>query len=1277
MEIDSVGDTRTRKRSRRPPSKSNNLAPAQKTKVPVQDQKIRAAQSLLAEEEVTSSELPRCGNKTVSSMSCARCRVYNWKGTKYAKPSDSETICASPIQRHNKNVLPQSDEAFSWNLSLAERSKRDSRSSLPTSKPKPSATRRIAKTSSFRDTYINSHRSIPRTLSIHVGPSTSDVTVKPGCRSADVEPSGALARGRERLRKGDMVVVDNLQQGPKDSGQEKNLGVRRIVEERCLEQTDPSRLPNDGKGTHACSVKSRSSEKNQQPVKNACPTTLVANSDCSGKGESVGSMVKKDNSLVHAVEEHAEEAEAARQSMEETMKSENLDPVELIVAGAIRSDPIGFVRSLRDAKLLRSLEKIAQHRKAVISSEDARSLRKQRKKEKKREKKEKKKQKRLRKLAANYGLSVEQLELEMSMDRSDSRGSAPRSSPLSTNGSMFGSSGAAQSMLASTALSHLPGPSPSSYLSVFPRPSFVPDPLNPLRNLAADRTYCNETGAASSDSFNSLLLHPQSAPAQISASSPHDHESLQVLQSGSAQFSVASPKVHEKQLLESSVKDCSPHRAALHRSPQQRADYFLRMAKVAGETSGSTPEDEEDEQNAIAISHLFPQLDAYMQLRLIQMCTDSETLETHNDSVMDAMLESRSTPSSKVARTIALIRGKVKEFKETNGMRLINEEHRKQKQQEYDRVEAPPTQVSGDANVRNVEINEPPLAEAEDNAAYKNMEAVNSAEECLVEKAQANSISDELLHETASERSRCDERADAAPALAPTQPCTSAQHTVMEPLSGMAEMGFGLQPRLLSILDEPLATVALDHPQHRTPAAVISEMAVMEDEEHFYTAEVKAVTDWFNHAPYGAGKDAHIKYWENVKQRVLVADWVKKLNGHRPERLVNYARSRLLKKTFESVAVTPRRSKSAEPWWPRRLFEQYEGALDIAAKVMRNAESPTGAIGCCVPSLNGAPIKLVRLPDDDTAYLAYFRPDSPLSVSDPTDGYQNQMLPNNLDSATAKDIVNQIGDDKDDEKARYLPWMKVTRTTPESSLCSATRLQSNILNKSTSVGTQPFGTSPKPPTSNCLGNANVDFSGRNAVTVLPSYNLFPETAYSSEQSLCGNALQPPAANFQTAMPVLSQQAMPTSLPPLSTVLDGLQPSTSGLSYIHTTHQASYRSATEITSSPHSFCGHVNQLACDSQEPSTSHMFYGEHFAPNYRGNRLEQPDLNHGLNASVMQSNFANSQSTGLTKETIVDQEMEDFFTAVYNECERSDGRVDPIYLDEEVDPFLVMDQLA
>lgn len=66
----------------------------------------------------------------------------------------------------------------------------------------------------------------------------------------------------------------------------------------------------------------------------------------------------------------------------------------------------------------------------------------------------------------------------------------------------------------------------------------------------------------------------------------------------------------------------------------------------------------------------------------------------------------------------------------------------------------------------------------------------------------------------------------------------------------------------------------------------------------------------------------------------------------------------LFKKTKEM-----RRSKSTEAWWPRKLFEHYDGVLDLAGKVMRTADSSLTASDIQLPSVNNASLKVfpVRL----------------------------------------------------------------------------------------------------------------------------------------------------------------------------------------------------------------------------------------------------------------------------------------------------------------------------
>lgn len=51
------------------------------------------------------------------------------------------------------------------------------------------------------------------------------------------------------------------------------------------------------------------------------------------------------------------------------------------------------------------------------------------------------------------------------------------------------------------------------------------------------------------------------------------------------------------------------------------------------------------------------------------MCTDSKVQEVDEQEVVSMVLRPETGPSNKVARTLALIKDKVKEFKEINGMR--------------------------------------------------------------------------------------------------------------------------------------------------------------------------------------------------------------------------------------------------------------------------------------------------------------------------------------------------------------------------------------------------------------------------------------------------------------------------------------------------------------------------------------------------------------------------------------------------------------------------------
>uniref|UniRef100_A0A0M3I7J8 PEHE domain-containing protein n=1 Tax=Ascaris lumbricoides TaxID=6252 RepID=A0A0M3I7J8_ASCLU len=940
------------------------------------------------------------------SVSCARCRIYNWKEHRFAKPAVVKERRPPAARNDQKKMSTAStSDTFSWNLSLEERRKRDSRSALPTAKTVvvPAPSRRVLRSDHLLENGVigecaHEESAVP----MSIGPSTSEVnccvTETPGrsVTKASSKPAGA------RRRKNGATTASSsaeLTLSPQVDAEEVTRGTGRTNSKRIMGQAAPMPLARTTREARVRSI-GRNNDKEQQRstaaggrrseaavVKGVRSEVLTSARNVEGKEDAEKQCAQNEE------KEKRQRTELAKRAMEELMKGQSFAPVEMIVADAISKDPLGFVHSLRDARLLRSLEKLAQLRQLNVSAEEARSLMKQRKKEKKREKREKKKQKRLMKLAANCGVSIDQLEFEMSRDRSDSRASAPGSSPLSLNGSLLGSANTSTpTVLSSAALSNLPGPSPSSYLNVFPRPSFVPDPLNPSRNLAAERTDSSGADTPNADNYSPLAVPPTSIPTSNNHCVGPDHASGFI--------------VNDDQNVNLANENAQ--------NSKQCGDCSLKVGKgTEGGTNGNTPEDEEDEQNAIAISHLFPQFDALQQLKLIKMCTDSKVQEVDEQEVVSMVLRPETGPSNKVARTLALIKDKVKEFKEINGMRraisggptLQEGESRLESSDEG--IDVGNTAISDTSALEQVRqsamssswpIPEPALTASEPVDTHRTTDLQNSPQ------AHSNELSGEQF---------------VSPFASTVQQPSTSTHADLSPMSScitsMADMGFGLQPRMLSILDEPLNPSPVDiHPPHRTPAVTLKEVysfeeafinrvqvPVDEDEENIYMSEVKVVTDWFNHAPYGADKEAHIRYWEDVRQRVLVADWIRKLQQHRADQvLLNRSRRRMHRKRDEMKTKEMRRSKSTEAWWPRKLFEHYDGVLDLAGKVMRTADSSLTASDIQLPSVNNASLKVFPLDDDETATLAYFRPGSPLTVSDPTDDYQEHVLAQDLDEAT-------------------------------------------------------------------------------------------------------------------------------------------------------------------------------------------------------------------------------------------------------------------------------------
>uniref|UniRef100_A0A915BA52 Uncharacterized protein n=1 Tax=Parascaris univalens TaxID=6257 RepID=A0A915BA52_PARUN len=906
--------------------------------------------------EITMSDLPTPSGRSQrsadrrQSVSCARCRIYNWKEHRFAKPAIvKERRPPSTRNDQKKMSAASTSDTFSWNLSLEERRKRDSRSALPTAKTVvvPAPSRRVLRSDHLLENgvvgeCVHEESAVP----MSIGPSTSEVnccvTETPGrsVTKASSKPAGV------RRRKNGATTANSsaeptlsLQVG----GEEVTRGTGRTNSKRIMGQAAPMPL---SRTTREARVRSmgRNNDKEQQRstasggrrseaavVKGVRSEVLTSARNVEAKEDAEKQCAQNEE------KEKRQRSELAKRAMEELMKGQSFAPVEMIVADAISKDPLGFVHSLRDARLLRSLEKLAQLRQLNVSAEEARSLMKQRRKEKKREKREKKKQKRLMKLAANCGVSLEQLEFEMSRDRSDSRASAPGSSPLSLNGSLLGSANTSTpTVLSSAALSNLPGPSPSSYLNVFPRPSFVPDPLDPSRNLAAERTDSSGADTPNADNYSPLTVPSTSVPTSNNHCVGPDHASGFI--------------VNDDQNVNLANENAE--------KPKQCGDSLKVGKGMEGGTNGSTPEDEEDEQNAIAISHLFPQFDALQQLKLIKMCTDSKVQEVDEQEVVSMVLRPETGPSNKVARTLALIKDKVKEFKEINGMRrAIPGGHTLQESES--RLESSDEGIDvGNTAVSDASALEQ-IRQSAISGSWPIPESAFTASESLDTRMTADLQSSPQAH---SNELSGDQFISSFTSNI-QEPSTSA-HADLSRMSScitsMADMGFGLQPRMLSILDEPLnPTPADDHPPHRTPAVTLKEVPVDEDEENIYMSEVKVVTDWFNHAPYGANKEAHIRYWEDVRQRVLVADWIRKLQQHRvDEVLLNRCRRRMHRKRDEMEKIEMRRSKSTEAWWPRKLFEHYDGVLDLAGKVMRTADSSFIASDVQLPSVNNASLKV-------------------------------------------------------------------------------------------------------------------------------------------------------------------------------------------------------------------------------------------------------------------------------------------------------------------------------
>lgn len=411
MEVDSGGAAQSRKRTRRPRNKIEKTDDLTTRECSAMKEQKSIDQEDIETDDSISLLISRGGSRS-SSLSCARCRVFNWVECRYAKQSKSvNRALGSPVQRQSKSVAHVSaSESFIWNLSLAERSKRDSRSSLPTSKTKPQAVnRRFARNDLFLDEDSDGRCSAYNSA-VFIGPSTSGCYPEtPVCsrRKQLLVPEEERTNGRpvrRRRKSGAYQMADSLEGSSvsrHSSPEERPVESRGPAKKRAMGQAAPMRSTDSSNCARACpmllrrsgktarSLKCSSDEFGKSIVADGPPLydpVMARNGDTTDDGE-CNKTSKGLQFMDDEMQERTEKTELAKRAMEELMKRENLAPVEMIVADAIRKDPIGFVHSLRDAKLLKSLEKLAQHRKLSVSSDESRTLRKQRKKEKKREKK--------------------------------------------------------------------------------------------------------------------------------------------------------------------------------------------------------------------------------------------------------------------------------------------------------------------------------------------------------------------------------------------------------------------------------------------------------------------------------------------------------------------------------------------------------------------------------------------------------------------------------------------------------------------------------------------------------------------------------------------------------------------------------------------------------------------------------------------------------------------------------------------------------------------------
>ncbi|VDM24766.1 unnamed protein product [Toxocara canis] len=321
-----------------------------------------------------------------------------------------------------------------------------------------------------------------------------------------------------------------------------------------------------------------------------------------------------------------------------------------------------------------------------------------------------------------------------------------------------------------------------------------------------------------------------------------------------------------------------------------------------------------------------------------------------------------------------------------------------------------------------------------------------------------------------------------------------------------------------------------------------------------------------------------------------------------------------------------------------------------------------------------------------------------------------------------KDVFTQMDLDHDDEKVRYLPWLKVRRISAYSSISApgSTRTSSRTSNKSTHASAlTPVPTQSEPSadidsrstlvsTSNSMPVTNVALVKQpNSQQFLPAASntygfLAPNGCYPSHSVYAGvigtssDKLSVPVSQVPLLAPDASR-TIPIGLPPLSTVFDGLQqPSASCVPYVHLPTQTQpglsnpygeivYTHSQVTAAAAQSFAGFpasapslaTNIYAGNEQTaalPSTS----GGKVHRNSDANGLLPSDFLRDSHSSNHLSN-AYHASGGLTKDSIVDQDMEDFFRTVLEECETrptTHSESQPFF-DEEMDPFLAMDQLT